>query len=445
VGFVANGSTQLLNLKKNMAHPRSICDTYLEEFHALGSTDLAHALLDFDEDVLFVDVFRAYMSRRTVLPRELGAPFYRRVLEHGDTQWLRLLHTKIEEEREDDAAFYKLEGKSLEDLIDPITLELPVLPVGTVHGRIYEDAGLREWLKGHDTDPCTRQFLREYDKKPLEVAAEWILKTEPRTEEEGEKKARWCEKRGDHLFRAGKYADAALELKHVPSMVRLVDRMFSMLEYNDDPDSCFQYKTGTCERILLLAAEAEVEKALMCLGLLEMQKARPDFDRGIEYFGRAETFINSIQVDMRVFEALMRCKEFERAALWANAISSRTFQITTANKEAFQFLADCLLYGKHGVEMDVARARHLLRTLRKGGHLDDMQVKYAHMLLTGLGGDQDVLEGMMLLRNCMACAGEAQDLFAQVSAALSSVVCVRERHGEYVEARNAKRRLVVPE
>lgn len=424
-----------------MAHPRSICDTYLDDFYALGSTELAQALLDFDEDELFVDVFRAFMSRRTVLPRELGAQFYRGVLAHGDRDWLRVLHAKIEEEREHDAAFYKLEEKSLEDLIDPITLELPVFPVGTVHGRIYEDAGLREWLKEHETDPCTRQFLRGYDKTPLEVAAEWILNKEPRTAEEAEKKARWREKRAEHLFRAGKYVAAALDLKHVPSMVVLVDRMFSMLEYNDDPDSCFQYKAGTCERILLAAVEAEVEKAYMCLGLLEMQKARPDFERGIEYFGRAETFFNSIHVSMRVFEAMMRCKEFERAAVWANAMHASPDH---ANKEAFQFLADCLLYGKHGVEMDPARARGLLRTLDDDDLLDDMQVKYAHMLLTGLGGDQDVVEGMLLLRNCVACAGEAQDLFAQVAQALSGVSCVRERHGEYMDGRNAKRTRRLP-
>ena len=421
-----------------MAHARSVCSGYLAELAALHGGELVQALLDFDDDVLFVDVFRKYMSSRTALPREFAPQFYRQLLERPSSEWKFILSSKILKEDTRDEDFFKLEEKSLEDLVDPITLELPVVPVGTVHGRIYDEAGLRGWLREHDTDPCTREYLREYDLKPLDMAADLILKKEPATEEEGEKKAKWCEKRADYLFRLGKWESAIRDFKHVPSMNMIVERFYAMLEYGDDTP-------GTCEEILLLAAEAEVEKAYMCLGMLEMNKARPDFDRGIEYFAQAETFINSINVSMRVFEAMMRCEEFERAALWAaNAIHTSPDH---ANKEAFQFLADCLLYGKHGVDMDHARARGLLRSLDDGDLLDDMQVKYAHMLLTGLGGDQDVVEGMLLLRNCVACAGEAQDLFAQVSDALSSVVCVRERHAEYVEARNAKRvrRLPRPE
>ena len=418
-----------------MAHPRSICDSHLPDLRGVHPLFLSNALLEIEDNVLFVDVFRAYMAGRTALPREMRAEFYRQLATYPDSQWVRLLRVRATEEGEEDALFFKLEGKSLEDMVDPITLELPVVPVGTVHGRIYEDAGLREWLTEHDTDPCTREFLREYDKKPLEIVAEWILLKEPASADEGEKKAKWCEKRADYLFRAGRLQEAATDFKHVPSMTSATERIFAMLEYGDDPD--LDHKSGTSERILLLAAEAGVEKAYMCLGMLEMNKVRPDFDLGGAYFEQAETFVNSINVGMLLFDAMYRCKEFERAVRVAEGMMVNKPHEDT--KGAFQFMADCALYGKHGVPLDHALARSLLRDLEEGDYLDDMQVKYAHMLLKGLGGDQDVVEGMLLLRNCLSCAGEAQDLFMQVAHVLSSVECVRERHDEYMEGRNAKR------
>lgn len=426
-----------------MAHARSICSAYLAEINPLHGAELAQALLDFDDDVLFVDVFRAYMTNKANLPRELAPQFYRGLLQRPSNEWKVLLGTQILKEEALDEQFYKLAEKSLEDLVDPITLELPVVPVGTVHGRIYDDGGLRGWLREHDTDPCTREFLREYDVRPLELVADYILKKEPATAEEGEKKTKWCEKRADYLFRLGKWESAILDFKHVPSMNMIVERFYTMLDYKDDPD--LEY-SGRCEEILLLAAAASVDKAYLCLGMLEMQKARPDFDLGISYFESADP-VDSVKVNVLLFEAMHRCKEYVRAAQTAAALVESQFKPDYATKEAFQFMADCALYGNHGVPLDYELARNLLRSLRAEGHLDDMQVKYAHMLLTGLGGDLDVVEGMMLLRNCMACAGEAQDLFEQIAKSLSGITCVRERHAEYVEARFAKRvrRLPRPE
>jgi len=419
-----------------MTHARSICSVYLADIHALHGSELAQALLDFDDDVLFVDVFRAYMTTKANLPREMAPQFYRELLQRPSNEWKRVLGLRILKEETEDEPFFKLAGKSLEDLVDPITLELPVVPVGTVHGRIYDDVGLRGWLREHDTDPCTREFLREYDVKPLEMVADFILNKEPATEEEGEKKAKWGEKRADYLFRVGRWEKAIRDFKHVPSMNMIVERIFTMLEYKDDPDA--ELDPGRSEEILLLAAAASVDKAYLCLGMLEMQKARPDFDRGIAYFESAEP-VDSVKVNVLMFEAMHRCKEYVRAAQMAAALVESQFKPDYATKEAFQFMADCALYGNHGVPQDYELARNLLRSLRAEGHLDDMQVKYAHMLLTGLGGDLDVVEGMMLLRNCMACAGEAQDLFAQIAESLSGITCVRERHAEYVEARCAKR------
>ena len=418
-----------------MAHPRSICDSRLPYLRGMHPLFRSNALLEIEDNVLFVDVFRAYMTVRTTLPREMRAAFYRQLATYPESQWARLLRARITEEDEEDALFFKLDEKSLEDMVDPITLDLPVVPVGTVHGRIYEDAGLREWLAEHDTDPCTREFLRDYDTKPVELVAEWILLKEPASADEGEKKAKWCENRAEHLFRAGRWQEAATDFKHVPSMTSLTERIFAMIEYGDDPD--LGHKSGTSERLLKMAAEAGVKKAYMCLGMLEMNKVRPDFDLGSAYFEQAETFVNSINVGNRLFDAMYRCKEFERAARVAEGMMVNKPREDT--KGAFQFMADCALYGKHGVTLDHTLARSLLRDLEEGHYLDDMQVKYAHMLLKGLGGDQDVVEGMLLLRNCMSCAGEAQDLFMQVSHVLSSVECVRERHDEYMEGRNAKR------
>ena len=397
------------------------------------------------EDPAFVQVVRLYFARRgdpSLLPCNTKPQFYRDLLARPSKYWNQTLRA----EREKESAAYDY-ARRLEDLVDPISLELPVEPVRTVYGRIYDKAGIQAWLAAHDTDPCTRAYLAPHDLYNLD-ANRLITCKEPVTEEELEKKTVWCAKRAQHLFEKGKHMEAIQTFKHRPSVHLVLDQIYSHLEFEDDPDEQLYVDYGTCEGIALEAlkmrdevpsgkfARGLVETANMCLAMMELNKPRPDFARAVYYLNKVE----SLPSDLKQFAAWTRGGDLELAAHVAQRIVAQHPVPDLHTQEPFRFLADCALYGKHGVPRDAVLARRLLGHLDDEDLLEDMQVKWAHMLITGLGGSTDIAEGVRLLRTCFSCAGEAQDLLAQVTSALSGVVCVEARHAEYVEARRLEKR-----
>lgn len=411
----------------------SIYEHLLRSIDALPFRERAAALLRI-ENPHFVQVVRLYFSGResSILPLNMNAAFYREMLTRPSKTWVRTLM----EEREKEKAGYDY-AQRLEDLVDPITLELPVVPVMTVHGRIYDKDGIVAWLTAHDTDPCTREYLAPHDLFKLD-ANRLITCKEPATEEEFEKKTVWCAKRAQHLFDKGEHVEAIQTFKHKPSLHVVMDKIYTLLEYEDDPDEQMFVDYGTSEGIALEALKVPglAETANMCLGMMEMLKTRADFERAVQFLSK----VDSLPSDLKQFEAWTRGDGLELAAHVAQKIVAQHPVPDAFTQEPFRFLADCALYGKHGVPKDAVLARRLLGRLDDADLLEDMQVKWAHMLITGLGGSTDIAEGCRLLRTCFSCPGEAQDLLAQVTSALSGVVCVEARHAEYVEARRVEKR-----
>lgn len=412
----------------------SVYDLQLRAIDASPTPTRAAAFLRL-EDPAFVQVVRLYFARRgdpSLLPCNTKPQFYRDLLARPSKYWNQTLRA----EREKESAAYDY-ARRLEDLVDPISLELPVEPVMTVYGRVYDKDGIRAWLAAHDTDPCTREHLAPHDLYPLD-ANKLITCKEPATEEEFEKKTVWNAKRAQHLFDRGKYLEAIEHFKHPPSVHVVLDKIYSHLEFEDDPDEQLFVDYGTSEGIALEALKMRglAETANLCLGMMEMCKPRPDFARAVYYLNK----VDSLPSDLKQFCAWTRADDLELAAHVAQKIVAQHPVPDSYTQEPFRFLADCALYGKHGVPRDAVLARRLLGRLDDEDLLEDMQVKWAHMLITGLGGSTDIAEGVRLLRTCFSCAGEAQDLLAQVTSALSGVVCVEARHAEYAEARRLEKR-----
>jgi len=399
----------------------SIYEPQLRAIKALPSPTRAAAFLRL-EDPTFVQVVRLYFARRferrfarfedlTILPCNTNPQFYRDMLALPSEFWNRTLRAESQKE---------IDAWRLEDLVDPISLELPVEPVMTVYGRVYDKAGIQAWLAAHDTDPCTREHLHHL--YPID-ANRLITCKEPATEEEFEKKTAWNAKRAQLLFDRGKHMEAVKHFKHPPSVRVVLDQIYSHLEEQDNPDEELFVDYGTSEGIALEALTMGMtETANMCLGMMEMMcKERPDFARAVYYLSK----VDSLPSDLLQFCAWTRGDDLNSAAHVAQKIVAQHPVPDWRTQGPFQFLADCASDGTHGVPCDEVLASCLT------GRLAD-----ANLLFTRWGvSPTDIHEGIRRIRTYFSCAGEAhellaQNLLAQINSALS----------EYAEARHAEKR-----
>jgi hypothetical protein len=350
----------------------------------------------------FVDLFRCYLRHLwgagVKMPRNKTPDFYDDLLGRPFGEWRTVFDYEGYQDRLTAAAYYKLEGP-LENFVCAISQELPVVPVGTPDGRIYNMVDIHSWLTRSPTDPLTRRPLYMHDLVGFSAddVNIFLNDKEPRNEAERVLQANWRTARGKFLYDRGDGIGGAL-LGHPESLSFMVDRIRESL--SDDwygPLSCCARVKARAICELARAVPALREAATECLGMFAAQRLE-DLPKALAYFDEVDKPELKFKALIHFFHLDEDNEQVRDELVRLSLKMTEEFELSSETEDVFLLVAECAFHGKWGIEQDYALSRRLLEKVASFDLSDDtMRCRLAFMYIKGLGGAYRRAQGFEIL------------------------------------------------
>ena len=337
----------------------------------------------------FVSLFRAYLQVlwgvTMRLPFNKTPAFYDELLSRPFSEWKKLVEDEVFQDRGNDARVFKYD-QPLDHFKCAISQELPVIPVGTPDGRIYNLPDIMQWLHRSSSDPLMRGALYTHDLVGFtdETVLAMFNDKVPRNEEERDLQATWRAARGELMFKRRNMVGGAL-VHHVECLRFMVEALMDAFaeDWYCDLACCTR-----AQAIVVCDVAREMpefrERATACLGILMAQRVAT-LPRACLYFDVIDNprlkfkalvhFFNMDEEETGVRDQLVRV---------AREIVVRYPELTSETEHAFLLVAECAFEGKWGVTQNFGLSRSLLEKVE---NLDvNLQCMLAFMYVKGLGG-----------------------------------------------------------
>ena len=351
----------------------------------------------------FVDLFRCYLRHLwgagVKMPRNKTAAFYDDLLSRPFSEWRNVIDLEGYQDRLTAAAFYRLD-RPLEDFVCGISQELPVVPVCTPEGQIYNMVDIHQWLfNGSRTDPLTRRPLYTHDLVGFSSDDVNIFLNDkvPRNEAERELQATWRTARGQFLYDRGDGIGGAL-LGHPECLRFMIDRIRESLseDWYGPLTCCARVKArAICE--LARGVPALREEATECLGIFAAQRLE-DLPRALAYFDEVDKPELKYKALVHFFNLDEENEQVRDELVRLSVRLTEEFELASETEDAFLLVAECAFDGKWGIAQDYAHSRRLLEQVAAFDLADDtMRCRLAFMYIKGLGGGFRRAEGYRIL------------------------------------------------